>query len=48
MPSTPSLLWAASLRSDEDDGDEVLAPQMPLVSSKGVVSGSALGLIDVH
>jgi hypothetical protein len=42
------LLWAASLSSDEDDDDEVLAPQALLVSAKGVVSGLALGLVDVH
>jgi hypothetical protein len=44
----PSLLWDASLSSDEDDDNKVLAPQMLLASAKGVVFGSALGTTDVQ
>jgi hypothetical protein len=47
-PPASSLLWASSLSSDEDDEDEVLAPQTPLASAKDVVSGSVLGNVDVH
>jgi hypothetical protein len=43
-----SQLWVASLSSDEDDDDEVLAPQTPLASAKDVVSGSVLGAVDVR
>jgi hypothetical protein len=39
----PSLLWNASLGTDEDDDDEELAPQSPLASAKGVVCGSVHG-----
>jgi hypothetical protein len=42
-----SQLWVASLRSNEEDGSQVLAPQIPLASVKGVVSGSVLDTIDV-
>jgi hypothetical protein len=37
-----SRLWVASLSSDEDDDDEVLAPQTPSASAKDVVSASVL------
>jgi hypothetical protein len=47
-PPAPSLLWIASLSSDKDEDDEVLASQTPLASAKGVVSGSSLDLVDVH
>jgi hypothetical protein len=43
-----SQLWVASLSSDEDNDDEVLAPQTPLASAKDVVSGSVLDTIDVR
>jgi hypothetical protein len=48
QPPASSLLWDGSLSSDGDDGDEVLAPQTPLASAKDVVSGSVLGIADVH
>jgi hypothetical protein len=48
VPLAPSLLWAGSLSSNEDDGDEVLAPQMPLASAKDVIFGLVLGSADVH
>jgi hypothetical protein len=44
LPS--SLLWEASLSSDEDDCDEVLAPHTPLASPKGVVFGSVPSIVD--
>jgi hypothetical protein len=44
----PSLLWVASLSSDEDDDDEVLVPQTPLASAKDDVSGLVLDTIDVR
>lgn len=44
----PSLLWVASLSSNEDDDVEELAPQTPLASTKGVVSGSVRGTADVR
>jgi hypothetical protein len=47
-PPASSLLWDGSLSSDDDDGDEVLGPKMPLASAKDVVSGSVLGIADVH
>jgi hypothetical protein len=43
-----SLLWVASLSSDEDDNDEVLVPQTPLASAKDDVSGLVLDTIDVR
>jgi hypothetical protein len=43
--SSPSLLWDGYLSSDDND-DEVLAPQTPLASAKGVVSGLVLGVAD--
>jgi hypothetical protein len=46
--SAPSLLWVASLSSDEDDDDEVLVPQTPLASAKDDVSGLVLGTVDVR
>jgi hypothetical protein len=43
-----SLLWVASLSSDEDDDDEVLVPQTPLASAKDDVSGLVLDTVDVR
>jgi hypothetical protein len=49
-----SQLWVASLSSDEDDDDEMLAPQTPLAfgrdvaSVRDVVSGSVLNTVDVR
>jgi hypothetical protein len=42
-----SQLWVASLSSDEDDDDEVLAPHTPLASTEDVF-GSVLGAVDVR
>jgi hypothetical protein len=48
MLPAPVLLLDASLRSDKDEDDEVLALQTPLVSVKGVGSGSVLDTIEMH
>ncbi|KAK1644447.1 hypothetical protein QYE76_062252 [Lolium multiflorum] len=40
MMPAPSLLWVASLGSDDDDDDEVLAPQTPLAGSVHVVQAA--------
>jgi hypothetical protein len=46
--SASSLLWVASLSSDEDNDDEVLAPRTQLASAKDDVSGLVLGTVYVH
>jgi hypothetical protein len=43
-----SMLWVASLSSDQDDDDEVLVPPTPLASTKGDISSLVLDTIDVH
>jgi hypothetical protein len=43
-----SQLWVASLSSDEDEDDDMLAPQTPLASIRDVVSGSVLNTVDVR
>jgi hypothetical protein len=48
MLPAPVILWDASLCSDEDEDDEVLAPQTPLASAKGAISSLVLGTIDVR
>jgi hypothetical protein len=42
------LLWDASLSSDEDEDDEVLAPRTPFVSVKVVGFGLVPSTVDMH